>query len=201
MSMGMQVYLVDEAQVKAVPGSNDAALLDELLDREGQGESLEWLDEELEHAIEDECPGFTHADALRDLFAGRVTRPEAGFVYAYAFGHVCSALGEWVHNAFHRCNPEALQQLDKLFSAHGVGLRFNGGLVDDPPVPLPDAPDGPWLGHWPGAAVVAAAPAFRAMRAAGPHGEPWFEELLTEVEEWVAKVEARPGSMLVAVYA
>ena len=74
MSAGMEVYLVDEAAVKAVAGSNDAELLAALLAREGQGESLAWLDEELD--IEDRYPGFTHADALRDIFAGRVTRPE-----------------------------------------------------------------------------------------------------------------------------
>jgi hypothetical protein len=196
MSMGMEVYLVDEAEVKAVPGSNDAALLEELLDREGRGQMLDWLDYGLEDAIKGECPGFTHADALRDIFAGRVTRPEAGVVYAKAFGYVCSVLGAWAHDRLHPCNPEDLRQLDDLFAAHGVGLRLIGGLVDAPPVPLPA---GPWLGHWAGSAVVAAARAFRAMRAAGPHGEPWVEELLAAMGEWIAAVEARPGSMLVAV--
>src|SRR4051812_11428396 len=92
MSMGMMVYLVDEAEVKAVPGSNDADLLEELLDREGQHESLSWYDEELADLMEEWSPGFTHADALRDIFAGRVTRPDSGFVYQNAFEHVCSSL-------------------------------------------------------------------------------------------------------------
>lgn len=200
MSMGMQVYLVDEAEVKAVPGSNDAELLEWLLGREGQGESIAWLDEELADVMDDGCPDFTHADALRDIIAGRVTRPDAGFVYANAFEHVCSSLGEWVHNHFHRCNPELVTELDELFKAHGVGLRFWDGLIGNVPVSLPDPGDGVALGHWTEAEVRAAAPAFRAMRAAGPHGEPWFEEMLDEVGEWVAKVEARPGSMLVAAY-
>jgi hypothetical protein len=51
------------------------------------------------------------------------------------------------------------------------------------------------------AEVRAAAPAFRAMRAAGPHGEPWFEEMLDEIGVWIDKVDERPGSMLVAAYA
>lgn len=200
MSMGMQVYLVDEAEVKAVPGSNDAELLGSLLGRAGQGESLAWLDEELEDVMSDECPGFTHADALRDIVAGRVTRPEAGFVYAGAFAHVCSSLGEWVHDHFHRCAPALLSELDELFAAHGVGLRFWNGLVGKVPVELPDVDDGVTLGHWTEAEVRAAAPAFRAMRSAGPAREPWFEEMLDEVAAWIAKVEAKPGSMLVAAY-
>lgn len=199
MSMGMQVYLVNEAEVKAVPGSNDDSLLEDLLGREGQRESLDWLDEEMEHLMEDCCPGFTHGDALRDIFAGRIARPEAGFVYVNAFGHVCSSLGDWVHDRFHRCNPECVMRLDELFAAHGVGLKFYGGLVDDPPVPLPDAADGPWMGHWSGAAVVAAAPALRALVVAAP--DPDVQLLLEEIGEWVSKVEAQPSSMLVAMYA
>lgn len=200
MSMGMQVYLVDEAKIKAVYGSNDTELLEYLLGREGQRESITWLDEELADVMKEECPGFTHADALRDIFGGQITRPDAGFVYANAFEHVCSSLGEWVHNRFHRCNPELITRLDKLFEAHGIGLRFWDGLIGRVPVSLPDPGDGVTLGHWTEAEMRAAAPAFRAMRAAGPHGEPWFEEMLDEVGEWIAKVEARPGSMLVAAY-
>jgi hypothetical protein len=200
MSMGMMVYLVDEAQIKAVPGSNDADLLQDLLDREGQRESLAWFDEEMEDLIEDRCPGFTHADALRDIFAGRVSRPEAGFVYQNAFEHLCSSLGRWVQNHFHRCSPKFLTQLDDLFAAQGVGLRFWGGLVGRPPVPLPADQLGPSLGHWTGAEVRAAATAFRGMRAALPRGERWFEEMLDEVGGWIKAVEAKPGSMLVAAY-
>lgn len=201
MSMGMQVYLVNEAEVKAVPGSNDAELLEWLLGREGQGESLDWLDEELEDVMGEECPGFTHADALRDIIAGRVSRPEAGFVYAGAFGHVCSSLGDWVHDHFHRCAPALLSEMDELFAAHGVGLRFWNGLVGKVLVELPDVDDGVTLGHWAGAEVRAAAPAFRALRAAVPAREPWFEEMLDEVGGWIAEVEAKPGSMLMAAYA
>ena len=198
MSMGMMVYLVDEASVKAVPGSNDEELLQDLLRREGQRESLEWFDEEMEHLLEDECPGFTHADALRDIFAGRITHPEAGFVYANAFEHVCSSLGEWVQDRFHRCNPEWVTRLDKLFEAHGVGLRFYGGLVTDPPVLLPPDQYGSGLGHWPRADILAAAPAFRALLAANP--DPNVQLLLEEIGQWISKVEATPGSMLVAAY-
>jgi hypothetical protein len=194
----MAVYLVDEATVRAIPGSNDNALLAELLTREGQGESLRWLDEELD--IENRYPGFTHANALRDIFAGRITRPEIGFAYIYALGHVCSSLGEWVHNHFHRCSGQLLKQFDALFVSHGVGLRFWGGLVGNPPVPLPTANGGPHIGNWVRAEVLRSAPAFRAMRKAGPHGERWFEEMLDEVGEWITKVEARPESMLVAVW-
>jgi hypothetical protein len=198
MSAGMMVYLVDEATVKAVPGSNDADLLSELLAWEGCGESLAWLDDELD--IQYRYPGFTHADALRDLFAGRVTRPDIAFAYAYAFGHVCSCLGEWVQDHFHRCSGEFLRELDALFVSHGVGLKFWGGLVDNPPVRLPPPSDCPYVGHWTRAEVRRAAPAFRAMRAAGPHGEPWFEEMLDEVGDWIARMERLPGSMLVAVW-
>jgi hypothetical protein len=194
----MEVYLVDEATVKAVPGSNDTDLLAELLAREGQGESLAWLDGQLD--IQECCPGFTHADALRDIFAGRVTRPEVAFAYAYAFGHVCSCLGKWVHNAFHRCSSDLLREFDALFAAHGVGLRFWGGLVRNPPVPLPEPSDCPYVGHWLRAEAKRAAPAFRRMRAAGPHGEPWFEEMLDEVGGWITRLERQRGSMLVAVW-
>lgn len=198
MSMGFMVYLVDEAEVKAIPGSGDLDLLKWLLEPPDQ---LDELDEESDFEIEERCPGFSHADAIRDIVAGRVTRPEAGFVYANAFDSVCSVLGDWVQNCFHRCHPKTVTQLDELFRSHGVGLRFYDDLVRRVPVPLPDPGDiGVTLGHWTEAEVLAAAPAFRAMRAAGPHGEPFFEVLLDEVGEWIALVEAKPGSMLVARY-
>lgn len=200
MSIGMQVYLVNEAEVKAVAGSGDDVLFKWLRFDEDGEDSLAPLDEELVDEMEDECPGFTHADALADIIAGRVTRPEAGFVYAYAFEHVCGCFGDWVHDHFHRSNPELLTQLDKMFEKHGVSLRFWGGLVGRPPVPLPDVSDSPMLGHWTESEVVSAAPAFRAMRAVGPHGEVWFEEMLDEVGAWLEKVAAKPGSMLVASY-
>jgi hypothetical protein len=201
MSSNMRTYLVDEAQVKAVPGCNDTELLFDLLGRKGQGLSLAWLDEETADELAESCPGFTHADALRDIFAGRVTQPEAGFVYANAFEHICGSLGEWIHH-FHRCPWESLTRLDELFAAHGDGLRFSGGMINNPPVSLPKARDGPWLGHWSGTAVRAAAPAFRAMRAAGPapDSEPWLERRLDEVEDWIEAVVEQPGSMLVSSY-
>ena len=171
MSMGMQVYLVDEAEVKAIPGSEDSELLAWLrFDKDGN-DSLAPLDEELADEMDDYCPGFTHADALADIIAGQVTRPEAGFVYAYAFEHICGCLGDWVHDCFHRCAPELLTQFDTLFESYGVELRFCSGLVSRPPVPLPDVSDAPYLGHWTAAEVMSATPAFRSMRAAGPHGE------------------------------
>ena len=73
--MGMMVYLVDEAEVKAVPGSNDTGSTRRLVrDARSQRTSLAWFDEELADVMEEVCPDFTHADALRDIFAGRVTR-------------------------------------------------------------------------------------------------------------------------------
>jgi hypothetical protein len=195
MSMGIQVYAVDEAEFKRLFGSNDIALLEKLLDPEGWGKSLQLHDEGLQDVVDGERPRLTLLDALRDIFAGRVTRPDAGSEYAMAFGHACGWLGGWVHDRLHPCNPEDLRELDELLAAHGVDLRFIGGLVDDPPVPLPA---GPWLGHWSSGAVVAAAPAFRAMRAAGSHSEPWIEELLHEMGRWIALAENHPGTMLVA---
>jgi hypothetical protein len=198
MSAGMSVYLVDARTVRAVPGSRNERLLARLLAREGQGESLAWLDEEL--GIQERFPGFTHAAALRDIFAGRFRRPKAYFAYAYAFGHACGTLGEWVHDAFHRCSGDLLREFDALFEAHRVRLRFWGGLVGNPPVRLPPGPDGPYVGHWTRAEAVRAAPAFEAMRAAGPHGEGWFEEYLDEAGDWLDMLAARRGSMLVAVW-
>lgn len=198
MSASLEVYLVDEAMVKAVPGSNDTELFEVLLARKGQGESLGWLDEVLD--IEDRFPGFTHADALRDILAGRVTRPEIDFAYAYAFGYVCSSLGEWVGSAFHRCSGDTLRKFDTLFQAHRVDLRFWGGLIRNPPIPLPPPSDCPYVGHWLRAEALHAAPAFATFRQAGPHGEHWFEEMLDAVGNWLVLLEQQPGSMLVGVW-
>lgn len=195
MSMGMQVDVVDEAEVKAVPGSNDTELLKWLLGR-GRATGVYCL---AGRRTGGPVPGVhPRQRPPGHIIAGRITRPDAGFVYANAFEFVCSSLGEWAHNCFHRCNPELDSQFDKLFKAHGVGLRFWDGLVGNAPVTLPDPGDGVLLGHWTESEVRAAASVFQAMRAAGPHGEPWFEEMLDEVGDWIAKVEARPGSMLVA---
>jgi hypothetical protein len=200
MSSGMQVYLVDEAEVKALPGSNDIELYEELLAAEGQGESLDWFDEIMQDELEDWCPGFFHEDALEENITGTVSRPDAGFVYQNAFECVCSCLGEWVHNRFHRCSTELLTQLDELLAAHGVALRFWGGLIDRSPVSLPDNQFGSSLGHWTESEVRASSQAFQAMRESGPHGELWVEEMLDEIGEWIADVEAKPGSMLVGSF-
>ncbi len=191
---------LDEVEIKSIPGSNDTELLEEFLVLEGQPTSLAYFDSETEHDLQYRCPGFTHADALRDIFAGRVSRSGAGFVYQNAFELVCRCLGEWVQDHFCRCNPDFLTELDQLFAAHGIRLRFWDGLVGRPPVPLPANEFGPSLGHWTGAEVRAAAAPFRAMRAAPPRRERWFEEMMDEIGDWIAMVEAQPGTMLVASY-
>src|SRR4051812_9547734 len=60
MSMGMQAYLVDEDELKAVYCSNDDELLEWLLDPKEE-EALAELDEDLAGEMEHDCPGFTHA--------------------------------------------------------------------------------------------------------------------------------------------
>lgn len=198
MSAGMQVYLVDEAEVRSIHGCDDTELLEHMLQREGQRDSLESFDEAVGDLMEDDCPDFTHADALREIFAGEVSRPEVGYVYTNAFEFVCSYLGEWVHDQFHRCDAKLLQRLDELFAAHGIALRFWGGLIANPPVPLPEDYDGTLLGYWTAEQILTAAPAFRAMMATRP--EPELIPLLEEVAAWIQMIEQQQGNMLVGAY-
>ena len=65
MSMGIQVYAVDEAEFKRLFGSNDIALLEKLLDPEGWGKSLQLRDEGMQDVVDGERPRLTLFDALR----------------------------------------------------------------------------------------------------------------------------------------
>jgi hypothetical protein len=195
----MRVYLVNQREVLRILGSNDSALLKEMLAKEGQGESLAWYDEELAEEIEEECPGFSHADALRDIFAGHFTRPEAGFVYGWTFDFICSYLGRWMHDRFHRCSTSFLETLDAKFAEHQVPLRLLGGLIDNSPISLPSDRDGlPGIGYWSPQQIRDAAPVFRTLL--GKETDPTLIGALQEIEAWLSAAQDEPDSMIVGVF-
>ncbi len=195
----MRGYLVDQGEVLRIPGSRDYALLKQMLAKEGQGESLAWLDDELADEIEDECPGLSHAQALREIFDGQFTHPDAGFVYGWAFDFICSYLGRWMHDRFHRSSTALLEKLDAEFVQHRVSLRFFGGLIDNCPIALPTDRDGmPGIGFWPPETMRQAAPALHSMLAKETDAD--MVGVLEEIDGWLAAARDEPQSMVVGVY-
>lgn len=193
MSYGLRVYLVDET-IGSIPGSNDIVLLEEIL--EVCANDLK--DYDRQEDVEEGA--FTHAQALRELFAGECTRPEYGAFYGWAFDILCSSLGAWLHNTCTRWPTDWLDKLDTRMAEGGVNLRFFGGLMENRPVPLPETPFGiPGIGHWKYEQVVAELPKLEAMLA-GVTDKKLLESFTEDILPWLKASAERPNSMLIGVY-
>jgi hypothetical protein len=198
MGYNLRVYLVDTEEIKRIPGSNDTELLEEIL--EARGDDFADYDEQQDPFGEDYDPPFTHAEALREIFAGRYTRPDCGVYYGWAFDLLCAYLGKWMHQRGNNWPTAWLSRLDAALAEGRVDLRFWGGLVEKCPVPLPPNPDSiPGIGHWTYEQIVTALPKFEEMV-----GRVEDKALLLSLKEdmllWLRAGAKRPGSMLIGVY-
>ncbi len=143
MSEGLRAYLIADERDIRVFGCCRRELLDEVLtvlaDR---------CDEYDEEGGIEEKGQIGHAQALRELFAGKLTRPDCGPIYGWAYELFCSSMGRWLHwNPFSPCRYGWFFELDKFLMEQGVPLRF-ARLVDDCPIPLPEPRELPCIGHW-----------------------------------------------------
>jgi hypothetical protein len=197
MSYGLRVYLVDE-EIRSIPGSKDTDLLEEVL----EARAYEFADyDEQEDPFGDlNDPPFSHAEALREIFAGHYTRPDCAIYYGWAFDLLCASLGDWMHKWCDRWSTEWLSRLDAAMEEGGVELRFWNGLVEVCPVPLPDNPNGiPGIGHWTHEQVILALPKFKKLIRRVKDKEV-LHSLKEEMLPWLQAAAKRPGSLLIGVY-
>jgi hypothetical protein len=84
VSLGLTAYLVSERDITAVLGCRDDALLADVLEQ--MAYDFEDLEERFSTDDAEYGPGLTFAEALRELFQGRLSQlREYAFVYTYAF--------------------------------------------------------------------------------------------------------------------
>jgi hypothetical protein len=193
MSESLRAYLiVDERDVR-VFGCHRRSLLEEVLealadrftDYDEQGDVHENL-------------RIGHAQALRELFAGKLTRPDCGPIYGWAYQLYCSYLGEWLSwNPFSPCRYGWFAELDRFLAGQGVPLRF-AELVDDCPISLPEPRELPCIGHWSFAVSEAARRPLAG--AAQEAASPAVAEALKVVAGWLDKAAAERGSVIMGFY-
>lgn len=128
MSYSVMFYAVDVPKLQAVYGSNDQALLDEVLTsrKEGIEENDEFFaDYELE---------VTTSGALRNIIAGNVDVQDrqSGALYGYTLKMLCEHMGEFVGGDIY--NTRILPITSKLMD--------NGS-----PIAIPEPEDFPEIGH------------------------------------------------------
>jgi hypothetical protein len=185
-------------EVTRIPGSNDIELLEEVLD--ARSNEFAMYDQGADPFGEDYDPPFTHAQALREIFAGEYSRLDCGVYYGWAFDLLCAYLGEWMHKWCNRWPPAWLSQLDAAMEEGGIRLRFQKGLVEACPVPLPNNPASiPGIGHWTHKQVVKAIPKFEELVSRVKEKE-LLHSLKEEMLPWLRGCAAQAGSMLIGVY-
>lgn len=130
MGYSQTFFCVDLDRLRALHGSGDEALLEEII--ASKGEALEDNDAFFEDEIEEgDCPDSV--TALRDILSAK-TRPEgAEGVYAYTLGILCDHLGQVIG--------------DEVYAVRDHPYRSQ--LVrSGPPIPIPyDRADFPEIGH------------------------------------------------------
>ena len=194
MSQALEVYLVPDEHDLHVFGCRRRKLLAEVL--EAAAESLESLDEEFDVEGEEL---ITHAQALREIFAGKLTREDdCGFVYGHAYEEYCLAIGGRLGNDwFSPSRVEWFEALDKFFERTGVPLRFHKLLFDKFPIPV-DTDAAPCGGYWSHAEIVRAREPLAAAIAKAT--EPNVAAASRVVLGWLDVAIDMPGSVIVGFF-
>lgn len=191
MSYALSAYLMSERDAR-VFGCKDFGLCDEVVDV--MSERFDECDEMLD--FDDETP-ISHRDALREIFAGTITRPEYAGVYGWAYEIYCSSMGERLNaNPFSPCHYEWYERLDEFSSSHNIPLSFRD-LIHERPIAIPESDDWPCVGHWPRATIVAARRPLKSLRSSS---DPDIADALRIVLEWIELAVGRPHSMIVGFH-
>ena len=91
MGYSHSFYAVDVSEVKALIGSKDNGLLEDII--KSQAEDIEYNDECFEDEIEDgDFPDTT--TALREIFDGNPRISAEGAMYGYALQVICRHMGQ-----------------------------------------------------------------------------------------------------------
>jgi hypothetical protein len=193
MSESLRAYLIGDKRDIRVYGCCRRDLLEEVL--EARAERFADYDDQ---GDVHENGRIDHAQALGELFAGKLTRPDCGPVYGWAYELYCSYLGEWLPwNLFSPCRYRWFAELDEFLAERGVPLRF-AQLVDDCPIPMPEPRELPCIGHWQFGVIEAArGPLAAAVRDAAP---PAIAEALKVVAGWLEKAAGDHGSVIMGFY-
>jgi hypothetical protein len=193
MSESLRAYLVRDERDIRIYGCHRRDVLEEVL-----GALAERFMDYDEQGDVQENGRIGHAEALRELFAGELTRPDCGPIYGWAYELYCSHLGEWLPwNPFSPCRYRWFAELDEFLAGRGVPLRF-AGLVGDCPIPLPEPRELPCIGHWPFGVIKAARQPLGA--AANEAASPAVAESLGVVAAWLEKAASARGSVIMGFY-
>jgi hypothetical protein len=190
---GLRVFLMVEERHVRIFGCQDWELLDQVLDAMGD----EFADYDDEADVE-EAGSITHAEALREIFAGAITRPEDGSIYGWAYELYCASMGERLNpNPFAPCNWAWYENLDSILRRHEVPLRLEK-LVTDCPIPLPPPDPVPCVGHWNQADISAGRIPLCKLLERLEDRE--VADALRVVSEWLEQASAEPGSLIVGFH-
>jgi hypothetical protein len=193
MGQGLSVFLIADKRDVQVFGCRRRKLLADVL--EVLADRLGDYDEQADVA---ENEWISHADALMEIFSGKISRQEdCGAIYGWAYELYCSSLGDWLSNSqFCPCTVEWFETLDRVLEEHDVPLRFGKLLFEGFPIPVePD--DGPCGGLWEHEEIVAAQQPLDEAIAASDGEE---VESLEEVADWLKQAVELPGSVIVGFF-
>ena len=147
--------------------------------------------------LENNDVDLSHAEALREIFSGPFTEDVNGSRYGWAFECLCRFIGQPLSNdGFSPCSVEWYDRLDEVLKAHDVPLRF-ARLINDPPIPIPEAGDWPCVGHW-GTDAIAAAPRLAQALERIDAGD--VKRALGTALEWLRAGAAAPDSIIVGFH-
>ena len=196
MSYALSVYLVPRQKLDRAFGKNDQALLQQVLD--GVKDDLAAYDVQMEAPDLDTYDvDLSHADALREIFAGRFTEYVNSSRYGWALECICRFLGTPLSNGgFSPCKIEWYEQLDELLQQHDVPLKFRD-LISQLPIPIPRADDWPCIGHWGPTALSAMEPLARAMPIVD---DDEAKESLETALGWLREAAKHPDTIIVGFH-
>lgn len=196
MGYGLSVFRVPQQMLARTHGKNDEALLSEALvalekqlaDYDGQMDAPD---------LENYDVDVSHADALREIFAGKFTADVNGSRYGWAFEALCSFLGERLDNSgFVPCKVAWYEQLDEVLAADHVPLRF-ADLIYRSPIAIPRADDWPCVGHWGLNELAAVAPLADLISRID---DLEVKQALTTALGWLQGLAQEPGSVIIGFH-
>jgi hypothetical protein len=194
MSQALEVYLVPNERDLKVFGCRRRKLFEEVLLAAEEG--LEALDEEFDV----EAEGLiSHAEALREIFAGKPTREEdCGFLYGHAYEEYCRVVGERLSNRhFSPTRVEWLKAMDEFLEKRGVPLRFQKLLFERFPIPV-NTDATPCGGLWEHEEIVGARQPLVAAIAGGAEAK--TAAAAGVVLAWLDRAIKAPSSVIVGFY-
>jgi hypothetical protein len=196
MGYGLSVFQVPQQALARASGTNNQALLSAVL--AALEDKLADYDEQM-HApdLENYDVDISHADALREIFAGKFTKGVNGSRYGWAFEVLCSFLGKRLDNTgFIPCKVAWYEQLDEVLMADHVPLRFTD-LIYRAPISIPEADDWPCVGYW-GPKELAAIGPLAALLIRVEDAE--VMEALKTAVGWLREAAKQPGSIIVGFH-